>query len=244
MNNGINQDVEQEISDFCKQYNILEIKISQDNCQPYCSYDHIIALDYIYRRYIAYDNADIRVVMDSDIIAYSNFSFTNIIKDYEIAGFKVYNYSSAIFTMYSKSVNLNGFNINTRGDSGSGTGILILQYNTRWINLTAPVREEEARYIFHYESDDVLRYDASFGFQFIEDCFIHFYRGTGWDNGNIDYFHSKFKFLMQLINHPELYNIKLDEIVLYPEAFNDQWLYKENYPLYKLLNYELSNIHY
>lgn len=238
INNGIDVETEQKISEFCKNNNILEIKITQQNRQQYCSHDHIMALDYVYRNYVATNTSDLRIIMDSDIIAYSKLSFFNIIENYEIAGFKVYTYSSAIFTMYGKSVDLNEFNINDGGDSGSGTGKLVEKYNTKWLNITAPIREEEANYIFHYKEDCRIKYDISFGFQFIESCFIHFYRGTGWDNGDVNYFMNKFEFLTQFLLHPELYEITLDSNVQYPDAFNDQWLNKQNYKLYN----ELSNI--
>ena len=242
INNGIDAETEGQISEICRNSNILEIKLNQQNRKHSCSHDHIMALDIVYKNYVANNLSDFRVVMDSDIIPYSNFSFSNIIKNLDIAGFKVHNYSSAIFTMYSRLVDLHGFDVYNGGDSGSGTVNLVMKYNTRWINLTAPIREEEAKYIFHYKDKDVMKYDQSFGFQFIENCLIHFYRGSGWDNTDVSYLNRKFDFLMQFLSHPEWYNITLDSNVQYPEAFNDQWLHKENYKLYKVSGYELPHV--
>ena len=237
VNNGIDEETKSSISEFCQKHNIREIHIDQETRINYCSHDHIMALDYAYVNYIAKDTSLIRVVMDSDVIPFTDFSFKTIIGSHQIAGFKVFNYSSAIFTMYNNEVQLKDFNINGGGgDSGSGTGILANIYDIKWINITAPIREEEHQYIFKYHNVDVLKYDQSYGFQFIEKCFIHFYRGTGWDNGDYNYFNNKFNFLNYFLNYQNLIEIRLDDIVQYPDAFMDQWMYKDKYKLYLKLN--------
>lgn len=242
VNNGIDWEISQQISEYCKLNRLSEIIISHQDRRSYCSHDHIMALDQVYRKYLADDKHEIRVVMDSDVIPYSNFSFFDILGIAQIAGFRTYNFSSAIFTMYSRTVDLNGFNINAGGDSGSGTGHLVQKYKTKWINLTAPIREEEARYIFHYKNDKIARYSPSYGIQLLEECLVHFYRGTGWDNGDPNYFRKKFEFLMQFLLHSNMYGLRLDENVMYPDAFNDQWLYPKEYRLYKIPGYELPNL--
>lgn len=242
INNGIDVDTKNKISEYCLINNIEEIIINQEEQRHgYCSYDHIIALDYVYKQYIAKDISDIRVVMDNDVIPYKNFSFITILNNHDVAGFyqqSMIDYSSAIFTMYDKNVNLEGFEIDGKfGDSGSGTGNLIRgnKYSINWVDVTCPMRELESTYIFSQTNPGALLYDATWGIQFISSCFIHYYRGTGWDNGDPNYYNDKLNFFKHFINNSDIYNPKLDSHSHYPKAHVDCWLWLNDYKLNKLL---------
>ena len=242
INNGIDVDVKNKISEYCFINRIEEIIINQeDQRHIYCSHDHIIALDYTYKQYIAKDISDIRVVMDNDVIPYKDFSFITILNNHDISGFyqqSIIDYSSAIFTMYNKNVNLEGFEINGKfGDSGSGTGNLIKdnKYSINWVNVTCPMRELESNYIFSQTNPGALQYNATWGIQFISSCFIHYYRGTGWDNGDSNYHSDKLNFFKHFINNSDIYNPKLDGHSHYPKAHIDCWLWLDDYKLNKLL---------
>lgn len=241
VNNGVDIETKNEISRICKLNGINEIIINQDNRQSYCSHDHIIALDILYKEHLSIDESEVRVVMDNDVIAYNDFSFYDIIREYDIAGFyqqSMIDYSSAIFTMYKNTVDLNGFSINGGfGDSGSGTGHLIRDhhYSTVWVSITAPMKEMEGKYVFSETKEGALPYNPFYYLQFIAHCFIHFYRGTGWDNRDDQHHKNKMEFFLHFINNVELYNPKLDEHSCYPKAHMDEWLWKENYRLYKVI---------
>ena len=78
-----------------------------------------------------------------------------------------------------------------------------------------------------------IEYDENFGIQIIDSKFIHYYRGTGWDNGDANFYQRKRKFIKSLLYNPELYNMMLDSNVHYESSFMDQWIHKDIYPLYK-----------
>ena len=74
------------------------------NRQQYCSNDHVKCLDIVYKEYSSKDTqSEIRVVMDSDIFLFKEFSFYDITKKNGMCGL-YYNggheYCCAIFTAY------------------------------------------------------------------------------------------------------------------------------------------------
>lgn len=241
INNGIDNNIGTEITKYCEKNNIQEISIEHEQTRSqYSSHDHIVALDYAYKQYVSKDSSDIRVVMDNDVIPFKPFSFFDLLSSYDMAGFyqeSMIDYSSAIFTAYNKNVDLVEFEINGKfGDSGSGTGNLIRDngYSVRWVDVTCPMRELEASYIFSETKVGAIPYDPTWGIQFIAGCFAHYYRGTGWDNGNPDYFKNKYSFFTHLIDNSDLYNPKLDEISHYPKAHMDCWVWQSDYKLNKI----------
>lgn len=238
LNNGIDEDTSKKISEECLKFNIKEIVFKQSDRHHYSSHDHIQALHYLYHNYVNINNnSKIRVVMDSDIFAFCKFSFYNLLQDYDVVGLSMINYFSAIYTMYSNNIDLKGFEINDMcADTGSGTGKLILKHKTKGIVHTAPIRKEEAEYIFKNASKDCIKYDETWGFQFIGNCFLHYYRGTGWDNGDINYYNAKLNFVNHFLEHTDLYNINLDKNVSYETALVDQWLNPKKYKLFKAIN--------
>lgn len=98
------------------------------------------------------------------------------------------------------------------------------------------MRREEGDYVFKNRSKNSISYDESFGIQFICGCFLHHYRGSGWDNGDENYYARKKEFIDDFLKNKDSYSPILDSIVQYDHAHMDQWIRKENYPLYKLIN--------
>lgn len=224
INNGIDEYTAERISNEC--INIKEIKINQKNRQNYCSYDHIKCLEIIYKEHIAKDtHSDIRVVMDSDIFPFKEFSFYDIIQNYDMCGLYYdagHEYCSAIFTAYSKNVNLQGFEIcGGFGDSGSGTKNLINKYKNKWIKHTAPIRQKEIPYVF---KPDTL-YKPDYGFHFIEECLVHYYRGSGWDTQHLEenYHVEKFNCLNDLLANPDKYILGFPLNINYEYALLEQY---------------------
>jgi hypothetical protein len=231
INNGVDEEIADQISNECN--GIREIKIVQSNRQPYCSHDHIKCLEQCYNNHISKDvTSDIRVVMDSDIFPFKEFSFYDIIQTSDMCGLYYdggHEYSSAIFTAYSKKVDLEEFQIcGGFGDSGSGTKNLIDKYNNRWIKHTAPIRKEEMPYVI---KPDTL-YKHEYGFHFIEECLVHFYRGSGWDTGHIgEYHNSKYNCLLDLLSDPDKYILGFPSNINYEYALLEQYGRPDKYRL-------------
>jgi hypothetical protein len=241
INNGIDVDTSSEISKISKELNIEEIVVRNNNKIKMTAMHHKEALQYCYDNYVSKDDADIRVVMDSDIIAFNNFSLKNFIADADIAGIQMglepSLYIASFISMYSKNVKFDNFNLGTdiEFDSGLSTTDLVKKYKTKWLKHTAPMKEKEGLYVFKNSENASLKYDESFSIQFIESSLLHYYRGSGWDNGDVNYLERKRKFIHSFLENSEIYNINLDENVEYISAHMDEWLFKDKYKLYKVI---------
>lgn len=241
INNGIDATTSLEISKIAKELGLEEILITDNNKIKMTAMHHKEALQYCYDNYISKDDADIRVVMDCDIIPFNSFSFKSFIGDADLAGIQLgvepSLYIASFISLYSKDVSFNNFNLasNIEFDSGLATGELVKKYKTKWLKHTAPMREKEGLYAFKNAKVNGLKYDQSFGIQFIESNLLHYYRGTGWDNGDINYLQRKMKFINSFLESPEMYNINLDDNIQYISAHMDQWLFKDKYRLYKII---------
>ena len=241
INNGIDTTTSLEISRISKELNLEEVVIRNNNKIKMTAMHHKEALQYCYDNYISKDDAGIRVVMDCDIIAFNTFSFNSFIGDADVAGIQLGEepslYIASFISLYSKNVSFNNFNLasDIEFDSGVATENLVKKYKTKWLNHTAPIREKEGLYVFKNAKFDALKYDQSFGIQFIENSLLHYYRGTGWDNGDVDYLQKKLKFIESFLESPDMYNVNLDDNVQYTSAHMDQWLFKDKYKLYKII---------
>lgn len=241
INNGINAATSLEISRISKELGLEKIVIRDNNKIKMTAMHHKEALQYCYDNYISKDAADIRVVMDCDIIPFATFSFKDFIGDADIAGIQLgvepSLYVASFISLYSKNINFDGFNLGSdiEFDSGVPTGALVEKHKTNWLKHTAPMREKEGRYVFKNAKVNALPYDQSFGIQFIEGSLLHYYRGTGWDNGDMFYLERKSKFIESFLESPDMYNPNLDDNVQYTSAHMDQWLFKDKYKLYKII---------
>lgn len=242
INNAIDQEIKKQIHFLCLSLNLKEIDCIHSligDRAVMCSHDHIMCLEYIYKEFISKDISDARAVIDNDVIPFRSFSFINLVKDKQMAGMFLESYlpyCASIFTVFGKEIDLHNFEYNGKfGDSGAGTAVLIRDkgYSVNWVNHTAPLRNHESSYIFKNKLPESLPYNDDWGIQFMADNFIHFYRGTGWDNGDLLFYKNKYTFFTHFINNPELYNPILDNNVNYPKAHMDQWIWKDNYNLYK-----------
>jgi hypothetical protein len=231
VNNGINTEISKKITDFCVKYKLLEIltpNLENENRANMSSTDHIIATDFIYKNHISKDLNEFRILIDSDIIPYKEFSFISIIEDNEILALNLGGYASSFIIMFNKNVELSEFNIIDGfqgGDSGMGTRQLVEKYKTKWIKHTCPIKELEVKYLFN-KYNNTLFCENNFWFQFIDDCFIHYYRGSNWDGSSSE---KKWIFFTHFLNNVDLYNLKLDENICYETAHIDEWLYKDKY---------------
>lgn len=237
INNGVDKDFINNVSEICKELNLKEIKISHsDDRILYTAMDHKKALQHCYDNYISKDNADIRIVMDSDIIPFDNFSFVEMLRDGDVAGIKMYLgdsiYIASFICMFSKNVKFNNldFGVKIEFDSGLPLKHIVRDYKTTFLNHTAPMQEKEAAYVFRNAVVDKIKpYDPRFGVQLINGSLLHYYRGSSWDSGDMDFYKKKTDFIEFFLENQHLYNIYLDDNVNYDLAHMDSWLDKENY---------------
>lgn len=241
INNGIDATTSLEISSISKELGLEEIVIKDNNRVKMTAMHHKEALQYCYDNYISKDDSDIRVVMDCDIIPFATFSFQGFIGDADIAGIQLgvepSLYIASFISLYSKNISFDGFNLGSdiEFDSGVPTGALVQTHKTKWLNHTAPMKEKEGIYVFKNKNQGTLDYDPTFYIQFIEGCLLHFYRGTGWDNGDVNYLERKMSFIHSFLNNVDDYKPLLDEHVQYQSAHMDEWLFKDRYNLYKII---------
>lgn len=237
INNGVDKSFVNMVTDICKELNLKEIKINHSNNRIlYTAIDHKTALQYCYDNYISKDPADIRIVMDSDIIPFSTFSFIEMLGDSDIAGIKMYVknniYIASFISIFNKNVDFTNLNLdkNIEFDSGFGMTNLVLKHKTNFLKHTAPMQEKEAAYVFrNMEVDKVKPYNPNFWIQFINGSLLHYYRGSSWDSGDMDFYKKKTEFIEFFLENENLYNIYLDDNVNYDLAHMDSWLDKENY---------------
>ena len=65
--------------------------------------------------------------------------------------------------------------------------------------------------------------------QFIAGVFIHYYRGSNWDEQQPNFHTDKLDFFEDFLNNPDQYNINLTELVHYDKAHaNKGWEGKDN----------------
>jgi hypothetical protein len=237
INNGFDKSFANDVSEVCKKLNLREIKIEHsDKRILYTAMDHKTALQYTYDNYISKDDSDIRVVMDSDIIPFAPFSFVEMLNNSDIAGIKMHLgsdiYIASFISIFSKNVEFSDLNlgIDYEFDSGLPMTSLVSKHKTNFLKHTAPMQEKEAPYVFRNSiKEKVMEYNPNYTIQIIEGSLLHYYRGTSWDNGDMNFYNNKTNFIKHFLENTDDYNIYLDENVQYDLAHMDSWLDKENY---------------
>ena len=226
INNGVDANTFQEIMNMCEKHNLtyLNVLSKRKNIPEYSSNSHSVALEYTLVNYIKKDTdiVDINVIMDSDIFAYKEFSFIDIMNDNKLAGIYQerygHTYIAAIFMLFDGNLDLSNFSFHSGiGDTGAAVQTLMKDFNIipEWINHTAAI-DIESEYIFPVKTK--YPYMDKYKCQFIADAFIHYYRGSNWDNNDISYHKEKLEFIKYFLNNNKEYNINLDGNVNYPFA--------------------------
>jgi hypothetical protein len=149
-------------------------------------------------------------------------------------GYEGDRYIASFISIYRKDVNIEiDLAKDIEFDSGIATYQLVKKYKTKFLDHTAPMKKREGDYVFKNKLEGSHDYDENFGIQFIANCFLHYYRGSGWDNGDPNYYERKKDYINHFLENKQIYNPILDTNVHYDHAHMDQWLYQENYNLYK-----------
>jgi hypothetical protein len=180
----------------CEELNVNYIKFSNYPLTG-TAFDHSPALNSI--KTIANDE-DIIVILDFDAFAISKFSFVDYIEDFDISG--VYQqrgnfekeYIAVSVVIVNKNISKIDFDGSDGCDVGGNTRFYIKDKNVKWMKHTPALTypNDVKSFIFDY--------DPSFGSQVIENSFLHYYRGTNWDQKPKDYESLKTIWLQNALN--------------------------------------------
>jgi hypothetical protein len=229
INNGENDEMDDLISKMCLNLGIGMINIEKNHLFP--SMSHFVAMNQALNNYIKKDKDwEIAVVMDSDIFPFKQFSFKDILGNFQIGGMyqqrrdTEVEYLCAIFTLFNNTLDITNLDFSGKDgvDTGGKTDDFLKQYNItpNWINHTAAI-DIETDYIFQ-NNNGLYPYKKEYRCQFIADCLFHYYRGGNWDNMPENYHEDKSKFLNYFLEHPEEYNLNLNQYVHYPKAHSEK----------------------
>jgi hypothetical protein len=177
----------EKIKDECEKLNINYVRFLNYEITG-TAWDHAPSLNSI--KTISNDN-DINVILEFDVFLINNFSFVKYIEDYNIAG--IYQqrdnfekeYLAPFVIIVNKNSEFSTIDFNAiPGDScdvGGNTRFYIKNKNVKWMNHTTALIHPNDSKSF------ITDYDPSYGSQVIENCFLHYYRGSNWDGRSKDY---------------------------------------------------------
>ena len=245
INNGENAEMEQLISETCSKLGIETINVEKDHRFP--SMSHYVAMNHALNNYIKKDKDwDIAVIMDSDIFPFKSFSFKDILGDYQIGGMyqqrrdTEIEYLCAIFALFNNTLDITelDFSWSEFADTGGRTNDFLKKYNItpNWLDHTAAI-DIETEHIFQ-NNNGQLPYKREYRCQFIAGCLFHYYRGGNWDGMPENYHEDKTKFVNHFLEHPEEYNLNLNQYVHYNKAHSEKgWnAVDHSYNGYKFVN--------
>lgn len=189
-------------SDFikseCEKLNVNYIRFDNYSVSG-TAWDHAPALNNI--KNIA-NNSDINVILEFDVFLINKFSFIKFIQNYNIAG--VYqqrnNFDIEYIAPFVIIVNKDSefSKIDFSGEIGCDVGSQMRFYfenkNVRWLKHTTALIHSNDSNAFIFD------YNPSYGCQVIENSFLHYYRGTNWDQKPEDFENQKFDWLKNALN--------------------------------------------
>lgn len=170
--------------------------------------DHAPALNSI--KTITTDE-DINVIVDFDIFSISKFSITKYIDSYDVSG--IYQqrnnfdleYLAPFLLIVNSNKQFSSINFSGRedilSDVGGSTSFYIKNKKVKLLEHTSALNKEQDRECFNID------YDISFGCQVIESSFLHYYRGTNWDQNPQCYHTEKTKWLTNALDESKQNNI-------------------------------------
>lgn len=245
INNSKDEENDLAIKKFAGDNKIEVIPVDKNHSIANAS--HFVALNSAFNQKAKHDeNFEIIVVMDSDVFPYKDFTFKSILEDNLAAG--IYQqrqdtqieYLCAIFTLISNKANISDidFSWKTYTDTGGMTDDWIKKHNItpKWVKHTAAI-DIETDYIFPTPHTE-FPYKQEYRSQFIEDTFIHYYRGCNWDEQNPEYHNNKFQFVKYFLENVKEYDLNLDSKVHYDKAHAEKgWEGNDfNYHGYKFID--------
>ena len=188
-------------------------------------------------------DSDFNVILEFDVFLINKFSFVNYLEDYNISGiyqqrdnFNI-EYIAPFVIIVNKDSDFSSLDFGTTlGDScdvGGNTRFYLKNKNVKWMSHTSALIHQRDVQSFNID------YDPSFGCQLIENSFLHYYRGTNWDQRSSDYESVKTEWLNKalleskiadIINHKYIskYNKIMSHSLRYWNGTNDLFNSKLN----------------
>lgn len=160
------------------------------------AWDHAPALNSIKT---TADDDDIVVILDFDVFMISKFSFIDYILDYDVSGIYAQreNFEKEYICPFVVIINKNISQIDFTGcdgcDVGGNTRYYIKNKKIKWMKHTSYLNRDSDIEAFNFN------YDPKYHSQIIESSFLHYYRGSNWDNNAVDFHHIKTEWLKSLI---------------------------------------------
>ena len=141
--------------------------------------DHISALNVI-KNFT--NDSDLNVILEFDAFLIDKFSFRDYIGTYDISGVyqqrnnfeKEYMAAFVVIANQDKNFSEIDFNVGDGCDTGGNTRYYLKNKKVKWMKHTTGLIDDTDCF--------TIPYDKSFGCQIIESSFLHYYRGTNWDN--------------------------------------------------------------
>ncbi len=233
-NNSSTATLSQQILKICADNNLQCLEVDKDFTDSATACE--APINSCIKRYISFDTSEnISVIIDSDIFLFAPFSFQNYLSSYDLAGVIQQREKSGLFNFYKRNfiylwnailifknskIIFDDFDLSTipyLTDVGGNLYYYLKKYkpNLKWIRHTPDIEDEE-KVIFKEPLQS--QYKKEFGMQVIEDAFIHYYRGSNWDNDTSEYHERKTKFLKEfLLFSEQAFPLNLNNT----EAFNN-----------------------
>jgi hypothetical protein len=128
------------------------------------------------------------IILDFDIFMIDKFSFKKYILNYDISGIYMQRndfaqeYICPFIVMVNQDFSKVDFGGSNGCDVGGNTQYYIKNKKVKWMKHTS--------YLNHLNDYECFKFDYNpqYAVQLIESCFIHYFRGTNWDN-NTHLFH-------------------------------------------------------
>lgn len=191
------------------------------------AFDHAPALNSI--KTITTDDC-INVIVDFDLFLISNFSISKYIDGYDISG--IYQqrnnfeleYLAPFLVIVNSNKNFSSIDFDSNkdilSDVGGNTSFFLKSKNVKLLKHTSALNKQRDQECFNIE------YDISFGCQIIESAFIHYYRGTNWDQNSLNYHERKTSWLRNVLNNSKTQDIlNLKYLEKYQNIFSHAFEY-------------------
>jgi hypothetical protein len=218
-NNASSNSLSAEILKACEDDDLQCLEVDKDFTDPATACE--VPTNSCIRKYIAHDASEnISVIIDSDIFLFAPFSFQAYLASYDLAGIVqqrekrsllnlrkknlVYLWNALLIFKNSKIV-FDDFDVSIiEGITDVGGRLYYYlkkhQPHLKWMKHTPDIEQEE-NIIFKEPLRD--KYEENFGMQIIEDSFIHYYRGSNWNNDTNEYHTKKTTFLNEFLSFSE-----------------------------------------
>lgn len=223
----------------CNRLNINYIKFDTYELRGN-AHDHAPALNSI--KTISNDQ-DINVILDFDIFMIDSFCMSKYIENYDVAGmyqqrnnFEL-EYLAPFIVIVNSNQNFSSIDFQSCShvltDVGGNTYSYIKNKKVRWIQHTSALNTPSDVNCFNVD------YDSSYGCQVLENSFLHYYRGTNWDNQSPEYQVKKTEWLKRVLDTSKIRSIlNGDYLSKYQTPFSHSFNYwnGESQPFNSILN--------